>query len=200
MTTIALFGTSADPPHRGHQAILGWLATSFDHVAVWTANNPFKEHQTDLADRFRMLELMIDDIEAPPGRVLLHPELSHMRSIVSIERAQQIWPGAEFTLVVGADLVPQLSRWYRAQDIFRAVNILVVPRPGYGLTQDDLMELRHQGARIAIAEMPHQYDVSSSRFRQEEEYASLPSVIQAYIDQNHLYSCPENSREKQPIH
>ena len=197
MTTIALFGTSADPPHQGHCAILTWLASQFDHVAVWTANNPFKAHQTSLMDRFRMLELLIETLAVPPGRVQLHPDLSHMRSIVSIDRAKQRWPDATFTLVVGADLVPQLPRWYRAQEIFAAVNLLVIPRPGYPLTEDDLMELRQQGATVAIATMPDRYDVSSSQYRQDDDI-ELPPVIQTYIQQNHLYSCPENSREKLP--
>jgi nicotinate-nucleotide adenylyltransferase len=192
---IALFGTSADPPHQGHCAILRWLATRFDHVAVWTANNPFKAHQTSLADRFRMLELLIEDLEVPPGGVQLHPELSHMRSMISIERAQQKWPEAAFTLVIGADLVPQLPQWYRAQEIFEAVNILVVPRPGYSLVEADLQALQQQGATVEVAAMPKQYDVSSSQYR-EAEAAELPPAVQAYIEQNHLYSCPENSREK----
>ncbi|HEY9760987.1 MAG TPA: nicotinate-nucleotide adenylyltransferase [Trichocoleus sp.] len=195
MKTIALFGTSADPPHQGHCAILCWLATRFDHVAVWTANNPFKAHQTALADRFRMLELLIEDLDVPPGTVQLHPELSHMRSIISIERAKQKWPEAEFTLVIGADLVHQLPHWYQAADIFAAVNLLVVPRPGYHLSEEDLSELRQQGARVAIATMPKQYDVSSSQYR-DDETAELPPAVKAYIEQNHLYSCPEDSREK----
>lgn len=198
MTTIALFGTSADPPHQGHAAILTWLATQFDHVAVWTANNPFKEHQTPLGDRFQMLELMIEHLNVPPGQVQLHPELSHMRSIISIERAQQQWPGAEFTLVVGADLTEQLPRWYRAQDIFKAVKILVIPRPGYRLNEHSLAALRQAGAIIEIASVPKQYDVSSSRYR-EEARIPLPPAVQAYIDQNHLYPWPENSRKKLSI-
>jgi nicotinate-nucleotide adenylyltransferase len=32
---VALFGTSADPPTAGHQAIIRWLSEHFDHVAVW---------------------------------------------------------------------------------------------------------------------------------------------------------------------
>ncbi|HEY9737890.1 MAG TPA: nicotinate-nucleotide adenylyltransferase [Trichocoleus sp.] len=195
MKTIALFGTSADPPHQGHCAILRWLTTRFDHVAVWTANNPFKEHQTDLADRFRMLELLIEALDVPPGSVQLHPELSHMRSIVSIERAKQKWPDAHFTLVIGADLVRQLPHWYKAQEIFAAVSVLVVPRPGYSVSDQDLGELQSRGATVEIAVMPQQYDVSSSQYRADEA-ATLPPAVQAYIEQNHLYSCPEDSRKK----
>lgn len=195
MKTIALFGTSADPPHQGHCAILCWLATRFDQVAVWTANNPFKAHQTPLADRFRMLELLIEGLDVPPGAVQLHPELSHMRSIISIERAKQKWPGAELTLVVGADLVHQLPHWYRADEIFAAVSLLIMPRPGYSLTETDLGELWQQGAKVEVAAMSKQYDVSSSQYR-DDETVELPPAVQAYIAQNHLYSCPEDSRKK----
>lgn len=43
MTRVALFGTSADPPTVGHQAILRWLSEHYDQVAVWAADNPFKK-------------------------------------------------------------------------------------------------------------------------------------------------------------
>ncbi len=194
MTRIALFGTSADPPHRGHAAILTWAATQFDHVAVWTANNPFKEHQTPLSDRFCMLELMIDELDVPPGRVQLHPELSHLRSIISIERAQERWPGAQFSLVVGSDLVEQLPRWYRAKDIFAAVNILVVPRPGYAITEAGLSGLE-QYTQVTIADIPQQIDVASSEYRQTDAEAALTPAVQAYIAQHHLYPCPEDSKK-----
>lgn len=195
MPTIALFGTSADPPHQGHGTILAWLASQVDYVAVWTANNPFKHHQTSLTDRFRMLELLIESLPVPPGSVQLHPELSHMRSIVSIERAQKKWPDADLVLVVGADLVDQLPRWYRADDIFAAVKILVMPRPGYPITADHLDNLRQHQARVEVADLPVAVDVSSTQYRQEDE-VELPPAIQTYIAQNHLYSCPENSKKK----
>ncbi|MCS6815631.1 MAG: adenylyltransferase/cytidyltransferase family protein, partial [Cyanobacteria bacterium] len=55
MMDIALFGTSADPPTVGHQAILLWLLEHFDYVAVWAADNPFKSHQASLHHRLAML-------------------------------------------------------------------------------------------------------------------------------------------------
>ncbi|WP_017302451.1 nicotinate-nucleotide adenylyltransferase [Nodosilinea nodulosa] len=194
---IALFGTSADPPHQGHSAILAWLATQFDHVAVWTANNPFKAHQSDLGDRFRMLELMIDELKTPPQRVQVHPELSHMRTVVTLERARQIWPQAHFSLVIGADLVEQLPTWHRAEDIFAAASILVIPRPGYELTEASLANLR-QRTRVSVAAMPA-IDVSSSRYRHCDDAPALAPeltpAVQAYIAQHHLYPCPQNSTE-----
>ncbi|NJL46595.1 MAG: nicotinate-nucleotide adenylyltransferase [Leptolyngbyaceae cyanobacterium SM2_5_2] len=194
MTRIALFGTSADPPHRGHAAILTWAATQFDHVAVWTANNPFKAHQAPLSDRFRMLALLIDELDVPPGRVQIHPELSHLRSIISIERAQERWPGAQFSLVVGSDLLEQLPTWYRAQDIFATVDILVVPRPGYAITEAGLSLLTPH-TQVTIADIPQQVDVASSDYRQADTESALTPAVQTYIAQHHLYPCPEDSRK-----
>ncbi|MGP1373634.1 MAG: nicotinate-nucleotide adenylyltransferase [Almyronema sp.] len=198
MAKIALFGTSADPPHRGHRGILQWLARRFDQVAVWAADNPFKAHQTSLADRAAMLSLLIQDLEDPHHTVQLYPELSHSRTLFSVEQAQKMWPGSELYLAIGADLVGQLPRWYRAAEILRQVNIVVFPRPGYTVDTSDLETLRQLGASVAIAEGPELHDVSSTNYRQCEENAEVPTIIQAYIDQNDLYLCPENSKEKLP--
>lgn len=195
---IALFGTSADPPHRGHCEILRWLATQFDHVAVWASDNPFKTHQTPLGDRAAMLRLMIDDMSIPPGRVTLYEDLSHTRTIFTVQRAGDRWPTGQFTLVVGADLVQQLPRWYQAAELFERVRLLVVPRPGYDLAAQDLQAIRDQGGRVSIADIPKTFDVSSTHFRQTDDPEALPSSVKAYIHQNNLYPCTESSRETQP--
>jgi nicotinate-nucleotide adenylyltransferase len=194
MTRIALFGTSADPPHRGHAAVLTGLADQFDHVAVWTANNPFKSQQTELSHRFCMLDLLVSDLAVPPGRVQVHPELSHLRSIVSIERAKQQWPDAHLSLVIGSDLINQLPTWYRAEDIFAAVDLLIVPRPGHPLDDAGLQFLgQHTG--VTVAHLPDPVDTASSDYRQTCDDLALTLAVQAYIDQHHLYPCPENSRK-----
>lgn len=196
---IALFGMSADPPHRGHGKILRWLAEHFDHVAVWASDNPFKEHQCPLSDRVTMLNLMIQDLAVPEGKVRLYEELSHRRSLISAQRAGEIWPQAQLTLVVGADLVEQLPRWYQAADLFQLVNILVIPRPGYQPSDQALAAIREQGGEIAIADTLEPFEVSSSYYRQTEDPEALPAAVRNYINQKNLYPCTESSKEKQPI-
>ncbi len=197
---IALFGTSADPPHRGHREILQWLTTQFDHVAVWAADNPFKQHLSPLGDRIAMVDLMIRDIPGWPITIALHNELSHSRSLISVQRAQHHWPGAQFTLVVGADLVRQLPHWHQADALLSQVQVLVIPRPGFSLAEEDLAQVRQRGGTIAIAAMPKLVDLSSSYYRQTDDPEALPRAVRAYIDQKNLYSpWPKNSREKQPV-
>ncbi len=195
-TRIALFGTSADPPHRGHCEILRWLSTQFDHVAVWASDNPYKAHQSPLRDRAAMLRLMIHDMPIPPGRVELYEDLSFPRTLMSVEKAQQHWPDAEFTLVIGADLVHQIPHWYQAEVLFQRVRLLVIPRPGYELTPQDLQDIRDHGGQVAIAAIPKTFDVSSSYYRQTDDPTALPTAVRNYIDQKNLYPCAASSREK----
>lgn len=187
---IALFGTSADPPHRGHQSILTWLADEFDQVVVWAADNPYKPEQSPLGDRAQMLRLMISTLDKKE-KVEVHQGLSDRYSIRSITRAKQIWPNARFSLVVGADLIAQLPKWYKAEEIFSQVEILVFPRPGYAVDGPELLALR-QVAQVKIAHPPNQHDIASSRYRQnrcDEIPGDLPPVVQDYISARELYPC-----------
>jgi nicotinate-nucleotide adenylyltransferase len=201
---IALFGTSADPPHAGHRGILVWLGQHFDHVAAWASDNPFKRDQSPLVNRMAMLQLLVETLPSPRN-VQVYPELSHRYTMVTVEQAQQRWPQAEFTLVIGADLVAQLPKWYRARELFAQVKIVVFPRPGYTLSESDLAPLRQHGASVAIAKPTQQYDISSSASRQDEELPEIPPAIQTYIHENHLYPCQQspcqqNCLEKLPSH
>ena len=40
--TLALLGTSSDPPTKGHQCLLEGLLARFDKVATWASDNPMK--------------------------------------------------------------------------------------------------------------------------------------------------------------
>ena len=191
---VALFGTSADPPHNGHRSIVATLGHQFDRVAVWASDNPWKENQSPIAMRMDMLELAIADLNTP-GTIQLYRELSHPYTAVTLERARRIWPKADFTFVIGADLVKQLPSWHRSADVIRWAKILVFPRPGYELAETELAELRSLGADVAIATPLSQHHISSSTLRQgcPEKPDEIPSVVQAYIDQHDLYPCPENA-------
>lgn len=196
MLRVALFGTSADPPTRGHLAILCWLSQHFDQVAVWASDNPFKSHQTALDHRTEMLRLLIGDLDLRDIQV--YPELSSSRTVITVERAQERWQNAEFTLVVGSDLVRQLPKWFRARDLLDRVKLLVVPRPGYSITDSELDPLRQIGADVTIADL-NAPNVSSTAYREQGETEGVTSPIQAYIDREQLYRCHAR-REKLPTY
>lgn len=216
---VALFGTSADPPHMGHRGILAWLVQEFDQVAVWAAENPYKPDQSPLGDRAEMLRLLIKTLphstdseilgakervlgKRSIGKIEVCQSLSDRYSVHSIARAQQRWPKAKFSFVVGADLIAQLPKWYQAQEIFSQADILVFPRPGYPIDGPALQALQAQ-ATVRIAHPPYQHNIASSRYRTancNNVPDDLPAVIRDYISKRNLYPCHQTPSAKVSTH
>jgi nicotinate-nucleotide adenylyltransferase len=189
MKKIALFGTSADPPTAAHKAIMLWLSNRYNWVAVWASNNPFKSHQTSLEHRHKMLRILIGEIDTPRDNISLDEELSSSRSLETVEKAKQIWGNeVEFILVIGADLVTQMPRWYRIEELLREVELLVVPRLGYEINEGNLEELRQLGGKVAIADL-NAPAVSSTAYRENGDTDALTPPVAEYIYQAQLYEC-----------
>jgi nicotinate-nucleotide adenylyltransferase len=185
---IALFGTSADPPTIAHQEIISWLASQFDRVAIWAADNPFKTHGADLEQRSQMLELLIGEIE-PEIRehAKVYRCLSSQRTLESLMTARKIWCDSEFILTIGADLITQLPTWYRSRELLSQVKLLIVPRMGTQIESTDLQKLADLGAQIAIAPLSTPA-ISSTAVRNSHSIQGLTPKVATYIQQHHLYS------------
>jgi nicotinate-nucleotide adenylyltransferase len=187
MKTIALFGTSADPPTIAHQKILSWLGDRFDLVAVWAADNPYKKEQTSLDDRMEMLRLSIVAIKSPKNNLRLYPELSDRRTLNTIDRAKQIWSDRlEYTLVIGADLVGQICQWYRPEEIFKSIELLIIPRSDYQIAERDLQAIEKLGGKWSISPLDTP-NVSSSNYRSQKNNNNISPSVAAYIQQKRLY-------------
>jgi nicotinate-nucleotide adenylyltransferase len=186
--TIALFGTSADPPTTAHLEILRWLSSRYDLVAVWASDNPFKAHQTNLDRRTKMLELTIADLKTSRHNVAVCQQLSDRRSLVAVERAMSIWgENSDYSLVIGSDLIEQIRSWYRIKELLAKVRVLVVPRPGYSVEEKDIKALQELGGKCSIApfDIP---DVSSTNYRDRGDLNIVTPSVREYIDREHLYA------------
>ena len=53
--SIALFGTSADPPTNGHKKILEELSKIYAFTISYVSNNPNKNHKEDISIRSQLL-------------------------------------------------------------------------------------------------------------------------------------------------
>ena len=144
-----------------------------------------------------MLRLLVEEMSQQ--NVGFHPELSSYRTLETVEKAKQRWgEEVDLTLVIGSDLISQLPRWYQVKDLLQQVQLLVVPRPGYAIENDNIEGLRQLGGRIAIADLTG-LDVSSTAYRKNGDTQVLTPLIQAYIHQQHLYKCQDVPKEKLSI-
>jgi len=185
---LAIFGGTFDPIHNAHLAVAREAAVRFALDRVWLVpaeRPPHKKRFTHAAyeDRMRMVEL------ACAGQP--HLEASRLEqgtassySIDTIERVRaRLEPADQLFFVIGADAFAEIESWHRWQDVIRAVEFIVVSRPGhdYAVPQGAVVD------RLETIDLP----VSSSEIRaklaQGDDRVDVPAPVLAYIHEHELY-------------
>jgi nicotinate-nucleotide adenylyltransferase len=186
---IAIFGGTFDPIHCAHLAIAREAASAFSlgRVLFIPASHPPHKSSAISApyeDRFRMVELAC---QGEPRFEASRLEAGQRRSysIDTIERVKTaLAPGDELFFLIGADAFAEIESWYRWSDVVRAVEFIVVSRPGHCYTVPPCARV-HCLETLAL-------DVSSSGIRSGlaagEAPSGLPKPVLDYIRKHGLYS------------
>ena len=181
---IALLGTSADPPTRGHQALLQGLLGLYGEVATWASDNPMKQHGASLGLRAQLLQALVNEIGDP--RLRLQQELSSPFTVSTLERAQALWPGRALIIVVGSDLAAQIPRWRQADQWLSQCRLAIAPRQGWPLQPNALEALRSLGAQLELLDLTVPAS-ASSQLRQAPEPAQVPAAVWPLLLEHNLY-------------
>lgn len=189
--TLALFGTSADPPTLGHRALLEGLADHYGEVATWASDNPLKQHGAPLELRAQMLNTLIRSLNNP--QIHLEQELSHRWAIETLRRAAERWPQRTLVFVVGGDLAGQIPQWHRAQELLQGCRLAVVPRRGYPMDPGALETLRQLGAELEVLELSIPAS-ASSEVRQQPQRDAIPEVIWSELLKHNLYGLGQQAQ------
>ena len=189
MNSIALFGTSADPPTLGHEALLSELTKIFPKVKTWASDNPDKKHQIPLLKRTQLLKLLVKKISHP--KLELVQELSSPRTIHTLKKAFQLWPEASFSFVIGSDLAMQVPKWLNAKSILSKVRIAIAMRDGWPISDIQLSNIKKLGGKIEI--LPFKIpESSSSKFRERPQKVLVPQEIVPLLLEENLYGLADN--------
>ena len=158
INSIALFGTSADPPTIGHKALLNELTKIFPKVITWASDNPDKNHHISLIKRTQLLRILVKKISHP--NLELVQELSSPRTIHTLKKAIQLWPNASLSFVIGSDLATQVPKWLKAKSILNQASIAIAIRDGWPICDQQLKEIKKLGGEIDL--LPFHIPKSSS--------------------------------------
>jgi nicotinate-nucleotide adenylyltransferase len=189
--SIALFGTSADPPTLGHEALLSELTKIFPKVITWASDNPDKKHQIPLLKRTQLLRILVKKISHP--KLELVQELSSPRTIHTLKKAFQLWPEASFSFVIGSDLAMQVPKWLNAKSILSKVRIAIAMRDGWPISDVQLAEIKNLGGKIEI--LPFRIpESSSSKFRERPQKVLVPQELVPLLLEENLYGLADNRK------
>jgi len=182
--SVALFGTSADPPTIGHEKILEELSKIYSHTICYVSNNPKKKHKENIAVRSNLLKTLIKDLDDP--KILLNQSVSSQWAIDSIKKCKNIYECNNLDFVIGSDLIKDIFYWKNFDKIVKEVNFLVILREGYPVESNTLKMLETYKVKFKIStiKIPN---ISSSKFRSNFNYSNLPSSLIDIVKKNNLY-------------
>ena len=184
INSIALFGTSADPPTLGHKAMLRELTKIFPKVVTWASDNPDKNHQIPLVKRTQLLKILVKKISHP--QLELVQELSSPRTIHTLKKAFKLWPDASFSFVIGSDLAVQIPKWLNSESILNQAKIAIAIRDGWPINVKQIKEIKKLGGEIEL--LPFKIPgTSSSNFRERPLEELVPSEIIPTLLEENLY-------------
>ena len=133
---IILFGGTFDPIHRGHIEVALAAREHFDAdtlLFIPASRSPLKKQQPVASDqnRVKMIRLSIgqNDRLRLSECELNRPQPSYTLDTVIYFREK--YAQADLIWLVGADVVKDLSRWYKMGDLMEACTISVMYRAGY---------------------------------------------------------------------
>jgi nicotinate-nucleotide adenylyltransferase len=135
MARVALFGGSFNPPHVGHllTAVAVKAVGLVDEVWMLPAkHHPFDKPLAPFHQRLRMCKTLIGDLS--PDAFQVKDYEGHNPTGYSVDLLEWLQVNArpaEYSLVIGTDLVGELPKWHKPERLFELANLIVVGRSGY---------------------------------------------------------------------
>ena len=182
--SIALFGTSADPPTIGHKKILEELSKVYPFTIRYVSNNPNKNHKEDISIRSRLLKTLIEDLDNT--KILFNQSVSSQWVVESIKKCKRIYELNNLDFVIGSYLIKDIFYWKNFDKIKGEVSFLVILREGYPVELNTLKMLETYKVKFKIStiKIPN---ISSSKFRSNFNYSNLPTSLIGIVKKNNLY-------------
>lgn len=192
---IGVFGGTFDPPHLGHVIVAQeclWQRRLDEVLLVVSARPPHRAApRVDAEIRLRMVAAAVEGF---PGLRASRVEIDRegpSYTADTLERLQESEPGAEISLIIGADQLLAFGTWRDPQRITAVARLAVVARGSA-----DLDAVADAGEHIApgsvdLVAMPA-VEISSTmirdRVRNGDPYAHLvPRPVADIVAAEHLY-------------
>lgn len=152
---VGVFGGSFDPPHLGHALVTTWALATTGVDEVWwvpTWQHAFGKRSVPFETRLELCALAARHfvgVDVCPVEGELGGE---SRTIDTLEELERRHPDTRFELVVGSDLLEELPRWKRSDDL-RRYPMHVVTRGGAVRVDGtpEIPDVSSTGLRVALA-------------------------------------------------
>jgi len=182
--SIALFGTSADPPTIGHKKILEELSKIYAFTIGYVSNNPNKNHKEDISIRSHLLKTLIEDLDNP--KILFNQSVSSQWAVESIKKCKEIYEFNNLDFVIGSDLIKDIFYWKNFDKVILEASFFIILRKGYPIESNTFKMLENYKVKFKISTIKIP-ETSSSNFRLNFNCSNLPTSLIDIVKRNNLY-------------
>lgn len=170
----ALYFGSFNPVHSGHIGIASYIA-SMDEISqlriIPSPKNPLKELSV-LADPDLRLKEAVKSFSGISPKIVVSDVEYHLApplyTVKTLEYLIEKEPEKEFILIMGADNILSIERWYRWEDIMKMVRIWVYPRQNaLAIERCRLYSLRPEYKGVRYLEGAPEHRISSTMIREK---------------------------------
>ncbi len=133
---VGVLGGTFDPVHVGHLVVAqeARFALGLDRVLLVVANDPWQKTAqapvTPAEDRLAVVQAAVDGVEGVEACRIEIDRGGPSYTVDTLQELQAAEPGAELYLIVGADVVPSLPTWHRADELPALATLVVARRAG----------------------------------------------------------------------
>lgn len=142
-TDVILYFGSFNPIHNGHTAVAKYVLGQGICDELWfvvSPRNPLKS-ESNLAcdaDRLAMVEIAVKEMLAGLNVRISDVEFGLPRPSYTIDTLHFLkteFPDHTFSLLVGADIIPQINKWKDCKTLLDKYKFYVYPRDGSALNK-----------------------------------------------------------------
>lgn len=187
MRRIGLFGGTFDPPHHGHLLIAqeAQLALQLDEVWFIPVSDPPHKVRNELTSGADRLALTQAAVALQPTFKVLDLEIERKGKSYTFDTVEQLtnqFPEDHFYFLIGADMVEQLEKWFKIDQLKKMVTFAAFDRPG-----------SHISAHKDVEHIPFlEVEISSSLIRKRVQEGKpiryfVPESVRELIKERSLY-------------
>jgi len=134
---IGILGSSFNPPHLGHLAVIEDLIKRDIFDQIWLIPvyyHAFTKNLAPFEERLALVDLLIRELPQNKVQVLstekdLGNKPSYTIDVVTTLKLE--YPDCQFWLIVGSDIQKDLDKWHRIDDLKKIIQFHFIPRKGY---------------------------------------------------------------------
>lgn len=195
MGYTALFGGTFNPPHIGHLRMLEALEKREEIDEIWLMPDRIPPHKVcdflaSDEDRINMCRLLISPLEKTKLCLAEFERTGKSYSYDTVTLLKKKYPGRNFTFVCGGDMLISFDKWYKYEELLKAVPFTVFRRTETDKDGFDSAVLKYgeMGMKITVCDddVPA---VSSSYIRNNivKSRDLLPERVYEYIVDGRIY-------------